>query len=278
MKDGTSGHKLPPRMHRRRRDRRFRLKLDLRKALFVLPNLFTVSSIFCGFYAMVLVSGDPGPGELYRATLAVFFGAFFDGADGRVARLTRTQSEFGMQMDSLADVITFGVAPAVVVHKWGLHQLNIVGTLAAFLYVACGAIRLARFNVMAARGSGSTRFFVGLPIPLAAGVLMSLVMFHQRTYGRPAQHTQPILALTLVVAYLMVSNVRYRTFKNVRVGRKSLTLAALFVLVFVVLAIRVRPAFALLICACSYVGLGLVEEVIFFRRRRHEERVPVSRS
>src|SRR4051794_37418047 len=100
------------------------LAFDLRRAMFVLPNLFTLSSIFCGFYAFVLASGDPGPKQFYQASLAVFFGLFFDMADGRVARMTRTQSDFGVQLDSLADLITFGAAPAVIVHKWGLTTLG----------------------------------------------------------------------------------------------------------------------------------------------------------
>ena len=255
-----------------RRSRRFRLRFDLRKAMFVLPNLFTVSSIFCGFYAIVLASGDASPSHIYRAALAVFFGVFFDGADGRVARMTRTQSDFGVQMDSLADVVTFGVAPAVVVYHWGLAELGLVGVIGAFVYVACGAIRLARFNVLAARSPGSTRFFVGLPIPLAAGVLMALVMFHQRTYAMPAARSGHVLVLLCVLSYLMVSNVRYRNFKDVKLSKKSLSVVFTLVLLFAVVASLIKPTFAMLAFVSGYVGLGLIEEVIFFRRRRREGR------
>ncbi len=266
---------LPPARRGRRsrggRQRRFGLRFSWRKALFILPNLFTVSSIFCGFYAVVLASGTPGPAQLKQATLAIFYGIFFDMADGRVARLTRTQSDFGEQLDSLADVMTFGMAPAVVVHKWALSGLGLGGALVAFAYVACGAMRLARFNVIAARTPAlSKKWFVGLPIPLAAGVLISLVMFHQHTETPPGMRQTHVLMLMLLLSYLMVSNVRYRTFKDVKVGRKSIAVFVIAVLTFVTVAVSFQPSFALLAFFSTYVGLGLIEEVIFFRRRRRE--------
>src|SRR5512133_3368689 len=125
------------------------MQINLRKAMFVLPNLFTVSSIFLGFYALVLCAGDATPQQLYQAALAIFFAMFFDGFDGRVARLTRTQSQFGVELDSLADVISFGVVPAMLVYKWALSSLGLVGLLVSFMFTACGALRLARFNVLA---------------------------------------------------------------------------------------------------------------------------------
>lgn len=239
--------------------------------MFVLPNLFTVSSIFCGVYAILLAAGSPGPARLYQATLAVFFGFFFDMVDGRVARLTKTQSDFGVQIDSLADLVTFGVAPAMIIHAWGFSGLGLLGTLGAFAYVACGAIRLARFNVISSRNGGiASDQFIGLPIPAAAGILMALVMFHQRTFAVPPVHEVSILVLLLVLSYLMVSNVRYRSFKKVRPTARTLT--ALFVLTaaLVTIALSVGPTFALFVAFCGFVGLGLLEEVIFFRRRRRE--------
>jgi CDP-diacylglycerol--serine O-phosphatidyltransferase len=236
--------------------------------MFVLPNLFTVSSIFCGFYAMVLASGAPGPEQFRSAAWAVFFGIFFDMADGRVARLTKTQSDFGIQLDSLADVITFGAAPAVIVYKWGLARLGFVGALAAFTYVACGAMRLARFNVLAQRGPGAKKFFVGLPIPLAAGLLVSLVMFHQVTYAAQVVREINILVLILVVSYLMVSNIRYRSFKDLKPSARSLTLGLAVIAAFTLVAARYEPSFALLALFSAYVALGLVEEVVRFARHR----------
>ncbi len=266
----------PKRKRRRRRPRRPRLpKFDLRKAMFVLPNLFTVSSIFCGVYAIQLVSDDPGPVRLYQATIAVFFGFFFDMVDGRVARLTKTQSDFGVQMDSLADLVTFGVAPAMIVHAWGLSQLGLLGVFGAFVLVACGAIRLARFNVLSSRSDGRTgAHFIGLPIPAAAAVLMSLVMFHQRTFAVPPVHPVNILVLLLVLSYLMVSNVRYRSFKTIRPTAKTLAVLGGFAAVVSIVALLIGPTFALFAVVCGYVAVGLVEEVVFFRRRRREDTKP----
>src|SRR3954471_2423525 len=134
--------------------------MKLRKLMFVLPNLFTVSSIFCGFYALTLCAGAATPAQLYQAALAIFFAMFFDGIDGRVARLTRTQSDFGVELDSLADVMSFGMAPALLVYKWALAPLGFAGIFLAFAFATCGALRLARFNVMAHRKvPGSSQFF-----------------------------------------------------------------------------------------------------------------------
>jgi CDP-diacylglycerol--serine O-phosphatidyltransferase len=267
---------MPQRPRGRRRPHRpgKRRMFSLRKAMFVLPNLFTVSSIFCGFYAILLAGGTPGPAQMYKATLAIFFGIFFDMADGRVARLTRTQSDFGVQLDSLADCCTFGLAPAVIVYKWGLTDLGLWGALVAFTYVACGAMRLARFNVMAARNlPGSKKWFMGLPIPLAAGVLVSLVMFYEQNHDTtPMVRKAHIITLLLILSYLMVSNVRYRAFKDVALNTKSLLSFAAMATLFVWVAVRNKPPFALLTFFSGYVAVGLFEEVIFFRRRRREDR------
>ncbi len=259
----------PLKKKRKSRRRRLPLKFDLRKAMFALPNLFTLSSVFCGFYAVVLTSQDQSPQQLYRACLAVCFGVFFDMADGRVARLTRTQSAFGVQLDSLADLVTFGVAPALIVFHWGLSEMGLAGALIGFIYVGCGAIRLARFNVLAERTPGTMKYFIGVPIPLAAGVLISLVMFHQRAFDAPVSRTLSIVALVLIVSYLMISNVRYRTFKDLKLTRKSMTLVFTLMVLFAVIWTRIRPTFAVLAFSWGYLTLGLIEEVVFFRRRQH---------
>jgi CDP-diacylglycerol--serine O-phosphatidyltransferase len=226
--------------------------------------------VFCGFYAILLASGSPSWRDLYRAGLAVCFGIFFDITDGRVARMTRTQSSFGIQLDSLADLVTFGVAPAVIVYRWALEDLGYTGIIVSFVYVACGAIRLARFNVMAADAAGPSRYFIGSPIPLAAGVLVTLVMFHQQTFEAPATHGVHVMLLVLIVSYLMVSNVRYRTFKDLRLTRRNVTLILLLLGLFGVIAVKIRPTFAVTICWWGFLAVGLVEEVVFFRRRRRE--------
>ncbi len=242
-----------------------------RKWLYILPNLFTLSSVFCGVYAMSLVAGDPTPEKFYAAGLAILFGMLFDGLDGRVARLTKTQSDFGMQLDSLADVITFGAAPALLIWKWALAPLGFVGIFIAFAYAGCGALRLARFNVLEMRGSkGSSNFFVGLPIPLAAGVVVSLVIAHFKGFEGREVPALPVAVLVLVLSYLMVSTVRYRTFKRMNLSRRSAAIFAFFATSGVAITLQYRASFALVVFGTLYVGIGIVEEMVFFRRRREE--------
>ena len=249
-----------------------RRRPDLKKLLFVLPNLFTVSSIFCGFYAITLCAGEAGGDALYRAALLIFFATFFDAFDGRVARMTRTQSDFGMQLDSLADVISFGVAPGLLAYRWGLAPLGTAGVIAAFVFPLGGALRLARFNVLAMRekdeGTEVSKFFVGLPIPLAAGLLVSLVIAHHKAIGAPVAHPGWVATLVVVLGLLMVSNVRYRTFKDVGFSRKSALVFAFVVAVGVIVTLRFRASFALVGYFAAYVAIGLIEEVFFLRRRR----------
>ncbi len=257
--------------------------------MFVLPNLFTVSSIFCGFYAITLCLDLPDSIHLYRAAVAIFFGMFFDMFDGRVARLTKTQSEFGVQLDSLADLITFGLAPGILLYRWSLSELGFAGLLIAFLYVVGGALRLARFNVLAAHESGPSKHFVGLPIPLAAGTVVSMVMAsypYERSSSGGAILIEwslhdtvvsfqvlpsMVMAVTLVLALLMVSNVRYRTFKDLKLNKKSVTILFFFALFFSALAIELKPAVALTLFMIGYVFFGLLEEAIFFRKRSQEK-------
>ena len=246
--------------------------MKLRKLMFVLPNLFTLTSIFCGFYALTLCAGEPSPIQLYQAALAIFFAMFFDGFDGRVARLTRTQSQFGVELDSLADVISFGVAPAMLVYKWALAPLGFAGIFISFAYAACGAMRLARFNVLAQRvhHGGASRFFVGLPIPLAAGMIVSMVIAHHATRGGPIGPAAqvPIAIVVVALALLMVSSVRYRTFKDVRFSTKSLTVFMAVCAIGVVIATQLRPAFVLVAYFSAYLVLGLIESALSLRHRK----------
>lgn len=246
-------------------------RMNWRKLMFVLPNLFTVSSIFCGFYAITLSAGEATPKELYTAALSIFFAMFFDGFDGRVARLTKTQSEFGVELDSLADVMSFGVAPALLVYRWALAPLGFLGIFLAFSFATCGALRLARFNVMSHRKiPGSSKFFTGLPIPLAAGMLISLVIAHYHAALPTVQANVPVAILVAGLALLMVSNVRYRTFKDVRLSKKSATIFFVVVLAGVAVATQMRPSFVLVAYFSAYLLLGLAEEVVFFKKRRAE--------
>jgi CDP-diacylglycerol--serine O-phosphatidyltransferase len=279
---------------RRRRPRpqgpRRRLPFDTRKALFILPNAFTVASIFCGFCAIALaargnlpVDADVGGNFLERALqqrgpaafdgagIFLFFAAFFDAFDGRIARLTRTQSDFGVQMDSLADVISFGVGPAVLVYNWALHPLGLPGLVVSFGFCACGAIRLARFNVLAARGTGSSKYFIGLPIPAASSMLVTVIMAQSWGLGTTVTQTTSVMILVVVLSYLMVSRIRFRTFKDFRPRMKTAPIV-LAIVVALIAAVAILKARLALVCAVAgYVTVGLIEEVIFFKKRRLAE-------
>ncbi len=250
--------------------------MNLRKTYFILPNLFTLASVFCGFFAITLCAADrPSIDLLYQAALAITFAFFFDLADGRVARLTRTQSNLGMELDSLADVISFGVAPALLVYKWGLQNIRVAGVFISFLYCAAAALRLARFNVLSLeRGSEKpSKYILGLPVPAAASILVALVVLNHQMHGSYLHAAQASLALLLVVlSYLMVSRVRFRSFKDVRPSRRAVT-AGVGVLAFfgVMWRLKMHSAFTYVILMGLYLVLGLSEEILFFRRRHEEE-------
>jgi CDP-diacylglycerol--serine O-phosphatidyltransferase len=250
--------------------------MNLRKTWFILPNLFTLASVFCGFFAITLCAGSPSVNALAQAATAICFAFFFDLADGRVARLTKTQSNLGMQLDSLADVISFGAAPALLVYKWGLDRLGHAGVFIAFLFCAAGALRLARFNVLAMQHDSAKpgRFIVGLPVPAAAAVLVSLVVLNRQIGGAYVTVGAVSLAvLVVVLSYLMVSRIRFRSFKDLTLSRRTLTGGAA-VLAFTTVALleHMHSAFIFVTLMAAYLALGLFEEVIFYRRRREEER------
>ncbi len=254
--------------------------MKLRNLMFVLPNLFTITSIFCGFYALTLTTGEATPAHLYQAAIAVFFAMFFDGFDGRVARLTKTQSQFGMELDSLADVISFGIVPAMIVYKWALAPLGFLGTFISFAFAACGALRLARFNVLAQRSphGGGSRFFVGLPIPLAGSMLMSLIVAHYAATREAldAANTVPIATLVILLALLMVSTVRYRTFKDVRLSRKSLVIFMVICAAGITIGTQFHPAYVLVAYFSAYLVFGLVESIFLLRTHLAQRRATTS--
>lgn len=243
-----------------RRRRRF----DLGKAMFILPNLFTVSSIFCGFYAAVtaasIASGDANE-KLYRACIAVLFSMIFDSVDGRVARLTRTQSAFGVQMDSLADVISFGVAPALIAWHWLLIKFGSWGMFTCFIYCACGTIRLARFNVMAAASDGPSSYFIGLPIPAAAGLLVAVIISTLTPDIQLGADDWWVPLMLVSLGILMVSNVRFRTFKATRLGVRAFALIITVLAAISALAVVTSPAIAIVGLMSSYLAFGIAEGI-----------------
>lgn len=242
---------------------------ELKKALFILPNAFTIASIFCGLYAILVGASANGNAELYRSALAVFFAGFFDLFDGRVARLTKTQSEFGVQLDSLADIVSFGVAPAIIMYKWALSPLGTVGMIGAFCFTSCGAIRLARFNVLAARETKTKNFFVGLPIPLAASMLIALVMAHLRLFdGLPVQSHHLVLALVLVLSALMVSTIPYWSFKEFHFTLKWGVVLLVLALMITYATLRYHMSVAYVVLIAGYILAGIARAIYHLFSRR----------
>jgi CDP-diacylglycerol--serine O-phosphatidyltransferase len=176
--------------------------------IYLLPSMITISSMCCGFYAMVeSISGD-----FYHAGIAIVFSMILDTLDGRIARLTKTSSSFGAELDSLADMVAFGAAPAMIAFNWGLHHFGRLGWLVAFVYCACGALRLARFNVMI--GSGDKKYFQGMPIPTAAALVVGFVYLCAE-YNQSSKFMFMVgLFITLIVALSMVSNIKFYSFKE----------------------------------------------------------------
>lgn len=249
---------------------------ELRRALFILPNAFTVASIFCGLYA-ILHGARANDGEaLYQSAMAVFFAGFFDLFDGRVARLTKTQSDFGVQLDSLADMVSFGVAPAIIVYKWALFPLdsmgffNSLGMVGAFIFAACGAIRLARFNVLAARGVSSHTFFVGLPIPLAASMLIAMVMAHVKLFGDlPLQSYYPVLGVVIALSILMVSSIPFWSFKEFHFTLKWIVvLGALLLMNQLSLRQPLSVIYVTLISTYILAGIGRATYLVVFKKKK----------
>lgn len=261
-----------------------RRKLDLRKTLFLLPNMITLSSIFCGFDSIRLSATSTGDDDYYRASLLLVYALFFDMLDGRVARLTKTQSAFGLQIDSLADVISFAVAPALLVYKWSLVQKGTLGIVIAFTFVGAGAVRLARFNVLSMGDSGKPskpgKYIIGLPVPGAAGILISLVVANHAISGDLSgpKYVFPMMVLTCFLAFLMVSTIRFRSFKDLKLNARTAGLVLFAVASSAIVSLQTKPAFVLVWLLAFYVVIGLVETLIALpsglakRRREATER------
>ena len=234
-----------------------RPKRRIRQGVFILPSALTIGSVFCAFYAII----QAYRGRFDSAGTFIIVAAILDTLDGRIARITRTATDFGRELDSLADAISFGVAPALTIYFYALKDLNRPGWLLAFLYITCGIIRLARFNVLAI--AGHRKNFVGLPIPAAASFFALLILLG----APPTSILYPIGAL--VMAYLMVSTIPYPAFKDLdlKTMRPTFTLLAILLLFLIV---AFHPALSLFIMLCVYLlsGPGLL---IFEHRNRNRE-------
>ncbi len=238
----------------------------LSRGLFVLPTLFTVGNLFCG-YLSIWASIR---GTFESAAALVIVAAVLDALDGRIARLTNSTSDFGEEYDSLADLVSFGVAPAVLAYSWGLADFGRVGWMASFLFVVCGSMRLARFNIQTK--ITDKRYFVGLPIPAAAATIVTLVL---ATPDRLVDRVwmSGLLVLTVVVSYLMISTIRYRSFKDLDLKRRRPAwILPLIAAVFVVIGFA--PKIALLTLALAFAGSGPVAKIASALRRKPDESVP----
>jgi len=242
-------------------------RFDLRKTLFLLPNMITLSSVFCGFDSIRISAAAQGEADFYKASLLIVFAMFLDMLDGRVARMTKTQSAFGLQIDSLADVVSFGVAPALLVYQWTLHRLGTPGLVIAFVFTACGAVRLARFNVLSTGDDGKpqkpSKYIVGLPIPGAAGILVAIVMANHAASGLIGQpeYALTMLGVTLGLSFLMVSTIRFRSFKEIHLNARTAALVAFVIGSSVFVSMKLQPAFVLVWLLSVYVGLGILESL-----------------
>jgi CDP-diacylglycerol--serine O-phosphatidyltransferase len=247
----------------------------MKKGIYILPNLFTTGNLFCGFWAIISVFQE----KYFIAAEAILLASLFDLLDGKVARLSGATSKFGIQYDSLADLLSFGVAPAVLAFSWALRPYGRFGWLAAFLYVACGALRLARFNVMASMGE--TKYFKGLPIPSAAMMIGLTILLYQRLIETGWVKDIVILVMIYVLAFLMVSNIRYFSLKEFNLAKRR----PFSIFIFVVLSLIVivmEPVIVLSGFILAYVLSGPVRMVMAWRKRKTlktlepaEEKIPL---
>jgi len=237
-------------------------KKTQRRGIYLLPNLFTTASLLAGFYAIVASMN----GRYEPAAISIFVSMILDGMDGRIARLTNTQSAFGAEYDSLADLIAFGLAPALVIYTWSLQSLGKIGWLAAFIYAACTALRLARFNTQI--GTIEKRYFQGLASPAGAALVAGLVWFVEDYQLGTGFAMAPVsLVVTVASAALMVSNIRYHSFKDLDLhGRVPFVSVLVILLIFVF--ITLDPSLVLFAIFSLYALSGPVLTLIHLHRHR----------
>lgn len=229
-----------------------------KRGIHILPSLFTTGNVFCGFYAFIAVLNE----RFYVAAWAIVVALIFDVLDGRIARMTKTTSAFGVQYDSLADVISFGMAPAFLVYSWVLQPFGRLGWITAFLFLLCGALRLARFNVTKPDVRG--QYFIGLPIPAAAVCVASIVIAFEDLF---ATRMNPIIMVMVVyaLAFLMVSNIKYPALKKLEFKKRVAFPRFLFVILFLYVVATI-PRIALFILSLTYIIVGPIES--FFARKK----------
>jgi CDP-diacylglycerol--serine O-phosphatidyltransferase len=243
-----------------------RTPIKMRRGVYILPNLFTTGNLFCGFWAIVSVFQE----QFEYAAYAILLATVFDVLDGKVARLSGATSKFGVQYDSLADLVSFGIAPALLAFSWALRPYGKFGWLAAFLFVVCGALRLARFNVQST--SGEVKYFKGLPIPAAASMIALTILLYLRLIETDWVKDIVILVMIYVLAFLMVSNIRYFSFKELDLSKRKPFSIFIFV-VLTMIVIIMQPVIVLFVFALAYVFSGPVNMVIAWQKKRALKRI-----
>jgi CDP-diacylglycerol--serine O-phosphatidyltransferase len=233
----------------------------MKKGVYLLPNSLTLFGMFFGFYS-ILVSLK---GNYVHAAWAIMIANVFDGLDGWVARLTHSTTKFGIELDSLSDLVAFGVAPAVMLYKWGLVPFGRIGWAAAFLFMVCGALRLARYNIQ--MGSTESKAFTGMPIPAAAAVVATLVIFFHEIWETVPEKNYFILIFTIFLSVLMVSTLRFHGAKELNLGRRK-PFSILVSIVIVFTLVVVHPQIALFLFAMIYLVGGIIENIILYFRKR----------
>jgi len=227
-----------------------------RRGIYLLPNLFTTGALFSGFFAVIAAMN----GRFESAALAIFIAMILDGLDGRVARMTNTQSDFGAEYDSLSDMVSFGVAPALIMYTWSLNTMGKIGWLASFIYVVGAALRLARFNTQV--GHADKRYFQGLASPAAAGLLAGFVWLaaeNENINGESLKYL--VFVLTVGAGLLMVSNVKYRSFKDLDLKNK-VPFVTILIMVLVFISIVYQPPLILFTIFALYSFSGLLGYLI----------------
>jgi CDP-diacylglycerol---serine O-phosphatidyltransferase len=231
-----------------------------RKGIYILPNLFTSASLFSGFYAIIAAI----QGRFEAAAIAIIISAVLDSLDGRVARFTGTASHFGVEYDSLSDLVAFGVAPAVLAYLWALEPFKRLGWLAACLYVICGALRLARFNVE--KNSSDISFFKGLPIPAAAICISSMVLFATDISSLSEIKHNIIILMIYFLSFLMVSSLRYYSFKEFNIRNQN-PFNVLVAIILICIVIAYRPNVLLFLFFIPYVFSGPIVSLVHYYKK-----------
>ncbi len=236
----------------------------IRRGIYILPNLFTTFNIFCGFYAVICSI----EARYATAAASIIIAAIFDALDGKIARATRTTSKFGVEYDSLSDLISFGLAPGLMMYLWVLKPLGRIGWLAALLFLVCGALRLARFNTHV--GTGDNNYFTGLPIPAGAGMNAVAVLFCHRFEFSP--NPLFIFISLNMLSFLMVSTIKYNSFKKPELF-KSMNFNVLVAAILILIFIAAEPSMALFLIGLFYVFSGPVLIVKHYRDAKKDKAI-----